>query len=596
MGLIESISRGALGLRADVGGTPAPWDDYWYNPLGSASASGMRITEASAKRVATVLACVGVIGRNVGTMPCRIYTEAPDGSKKLVNHHPLYDVLYSRPNDQQTAFEFKQMMQGHLELRGNAYAEIKPGPRGAVDQLLPMMPDRVHVERLKPSGRLRYVYNDPLTGTTRNLAQEEVFHLRNFSDDGAVGQSTIGMACDTFGIALAQQDNFARFIKNDSRPPFVFEGTHFKNTEDEKKFRENWQRGQTGSERGKAGILPLGVTIKELGVKPVDQQLLDARKFSRIEICSIFGVPPHLIGETEKTATYASVEQFNIMYAVHCILPRLVLWEQAISRDLITSGKYFARFDMAALLRGDTASRYEAYHVAIGDGWMCQDEVRAFENMNPIPDGIGRNFWRPLNYTLLSNTSAPALPTPPPADSAPVDPSNGPGDDSATTTGDDSGATAERQGSGVSNLGSGKNADTRYPTSGALSAHVEGPGCECPGCAVIHAQKVRLQLEVLAASVADRCVRKEIAGLRKMIERGGNDYDVEEFYRGQTEFIGQAFNLDGGRMVAIHQSAYDRASEVTRLLAAGDKAAAFDYIDRLAVMEAHRLATQVIAQ
>lgn len=550
MSLIESISRGALGLHADVSGTPAPWDDYWYNPLGSASASGMRITEASAKRVATVLACVGVIGRNLGMMPCKIYTEAPDGSKKLVDHHPVYDVLYSRPNDQQTAFEFKQMMQGHLELRGNAYAEILPGPRGAVDQLIPMHPDRVHVERLKPSGRLRYVYNDPLTNNTRNLVQEEVFHLRNFSDDMAVGQSTIGMACDTFGIALAQQDYSARFLKNDARPPFVFEGTNFKNKQDRDAFRESWQDQQTGAGRGKAAVLPLGVTIKELGVKPIDQQLLDARKFSRIEICSIFGVPPHLIGETEKTATYASVEQFNIMYAVHCILPRLVLWEQAIQRDLLTSPRYFAKFSMAALLRGDTASRFEAYHTAIGDGWLNQDETRAFEDMNPIAGKVGRNYWRPVNWTMLSNTAAP------------VAPKTG-ADEVADTTDDD-----PNGGEGGTNEGD-------------------------ETAAKVDPQNVQMQLQILATSVADRCVRKEVAALRKMVDRGASGYELAEFYADQTGFVQQAFNLDPAKLVPFRQIAYEHTNAIEALIAGGDKGAAYDYIDRLATTQPLKLASLV---
>jgi HK97 family phage portal protein len=547
MALIESISRGALGLRADVSGTPAPWDDYWYNPLGSASATGMRITEASAKRVATVLACVGVIGRNIGTMPIKIYTEAPDGSKRLVTSHPIYRVLYERPNDQQTAFEFKQQMQGHLELRGNAYAEIKPGSRGAVDQLVPMHPDRVHVERAKPSGRLLYKYNDPLSDNTRTLVQEEVFHLRNFSDDGAVGQSTIGMACDTFGVALAQQDYTARFLKNDGRPPFVFEGTNFKTKEDREKFVRNWQEQQTGGNRGKAGVLPIGVTIKELGVKPIDQQLLDARKFSRIEICSIFGVPPHLIGETEKTATYASVEQFNIMYAVHCILARCVLWEQAIQRDLITSDKYFAKFSMAALLRGDTASRYAAYHTAIGDGWLCQDEARALEDMNPIPGGIGRRYWRPVIWAPLDQVAVPAGVPKETADTTADDPNAG---EEGTDTGDDTGATA-------------------------------------------NPEIVRMQLQLLAAAVADRCVRKEVAALRKMVEREAGDYEVEEFYAAQTQFVAQAFNLDARKLVPVQQATFERAGAVCQLLAAGDRGAAYDYIDRLAATEPLKLAALI---
>lgn len=553
MSLIQSISRGALGFRADVSGTPAPWDDYWYNPLGSASASGMRITESSAKRIATVLACVGVIGRNLGMMPCKIYTEAPDGSKKLVDHHPLYDVLYIRPNSQQTAFEFKQMMQGHLELRGNAYAEIIPGPRGPVDQLVPMHPDRVHVERLKPSGRLRYVYNDPLTGRTRNLTQEEVFHLRNFSDDGFVGQSTIGMACDTFGVALAQQDYSARFLKNDARPPLVVEGTNFKNKEDEKRFRESWQESQTGANRGKAAILPAGVSIKEIGVKPIDQQLLDAQKFQRIQICSIFGVPPHLIGETEKTATYASVEQFNIMYAVHCILPRLVLWEQAIQRDLLTSNKYFAKFSMAALLRGDTASRFAAYHVAIGDGWMSQDETRALEDMNPIPNGIGRKYWRPAAWTPLDQLSAPAQTA----------------IDTSETDNDD-------------------------PNAGETGSEEDsGDDASAKEKKILQAVKQE-RLKLLASSAADRCVRKEVAGLRKLVEREANGYQLEEFYTEHVAFVGSVLNLDAEGLAPARQTYFHRVSEITGFLAAGDKGAAYDFIDRLAATESLKLATMAV--
>jgi HK97 family phage portal protein len=548
MSLIQNLTRGALALRADVTGTPAAWDDYWYSPIGYSSASGMRVNPDSAKRIAAVLACVSVISRNIGMMPCKIYTEAPDGSKKLVDQHPLYDILYSRPNGQQTAFEFKQMLEGHVELRGNAYAEIIPGPRGAVDQLVPMHPDRVHVERILPSGKLRYRYNDPLTNTTRNLMEDEVFHLRNFSDDGAVGQSTVAMAVDVIGIALAQQDYIARFQKNDARPPIVFEGTIGKNKGQEDEFIDSWQKGHTGANRGKAGLLPPGITAKVLGVTPIDQQLLDSRKFSRLEICSLFGVPPHLIGEIEKTASYASVEQFNILYAVHCILPRLVMWEQAIQRDLLTSERYFAKFSMSALLRGDTASRFNAYHVAIGDGWMCQDDVRALEDMNPLPNGIGRNFWRPVNWTMLSNTAAPIAPASEPVDNA------------ETSTDDPN---------------SGVNDSADQVDAAARAANLKG------------------QLKILAASVADRCVRKEVSALRKMVERNATDYQVEEFYSAHRDFVAEVLKLDGERMTPIRQDLYDRAALMGQYLAAGDKAGAYEFIDRIAETESLRLAGHV---
>jgi HK97 family phage portal protein len=444
------------------------------------------------------------------------------------------------------------MMQGHLELRGNAYAEIKPGPRGAVDQLIPMHPDRVHVERVKPTGRLRYVYNDPLTDRTRTLVQEEVFHLRNFSDDGATGQSTIGMACDTFGIALAQQDYSARFLKNDARPPIALEGApNSKTKADRQALRDSWQEGNSGANRGKVAILPAGITIKELGVKPIDQQLLDARKFSRIEICSIFGVPPHLIGETEKTATYASVEQFNIMYAVHCILPRLVLWEQAIQRDLLTSPRYFAKFSMAALLRGDTASRFAAYHTAIGDGWLSQDETRALEDMNPIPGGVGRHYWRPVNWTMLSNTAAPVAPATEPAENAETD-----ADDP------NAGETGSEQGSGDE------------------------------GAAKVDPKTVQMQLQALALSAADRCVRKEVAALRKMVERDADRYDIEEFYSDHERFVAQVLNLDVEAQAVVRQRHWDRERDLVGLIY-GDKPGAYEYIDRIAATDSLRLARLV---
>lgn len=508
MAFIESITRGAIGLRADVGGTPAPWDDYWYQSLGNASATGMRITPETSKRVAAVLACVGIISRNIGMMPCKIYTNTSDGGKKVVDHHPIYDVLYSTPNSQQTAFEFKQMMEGHVELRGNAYAEILPGPRGAIDQLIPMHPDRVTVEVLKPSGRLRYVYNDPLTDGTRKLMSEEVFHLRNFMDNGATGQSMVALACDVFGVALAQQDYSARFFANDARPGGIIEGSNWKNKEDEKRFKEDWQAAQTGKNRHRTAILPMGLTYKEIGVKPSDAQLLDAQKFSRIQIASLFPVPPHLIGETEKTATYASVEQFNIMFAVQCLLPRLVMWEQAIQRDLILNPRFFAKFSLAALLRGDTASRYAAYHTAIGDGWLCQDEVRELEDLNPIPNGVGKNYWRPVNWAPLAQLTAPAKPAQLPEDSGVED-----SDDTSSPDSDDASGPAALD-------------------KAALQA----------------AHKGRLQL--LAMSAAERCVRKEVAGVRKLLDAEAAPEKIQAFYADHARFLVDVLKITPARAKA----------------------------------------------
>lgn len=547
MSLIQNISRGAIGFRADVGGSPAPWDDYWYNPVGVASATGMRITPDTAMRVAAVLACVGLLARNIGMLPCKIYSETPDGGKKLVDHHPVYDVLYSRPNDHQTAFEFKQMMQAHVELRGNAYAEILPGPRGAVDQLIPMHPDRVTVEILKPSGKLRYTYNDPLTNQTRRLMEGEVFHLRNFSDNGYTGRSTVELACDVFGVALAAQDYAARFFANDARPGGLIINTNFKDKTKEDEFRRSWQESQTGKNRHRTAILPLGLDYKEIGVKPSDAQLLDAQKFSRIQICSIFPVPPHLIGETEKTATYASVEQFNIMYSTQGILPRLVMWEQAIQRDLIQNPRYFAKFSMAALLRGDTASRFNAYKVAIENGWLCQDEVRILEDLNPIPGGIGKTYWRQLNWAPLSQLGTPSA-------AAPAD-----DPEDADTAETESGTTPE-------------DAEEQAIREAQLIAH-----------------NGRLQL--LAASAADRCIRREVNGARKLVERNASNYEIEEFYAAQERFTAEVLHLPEDVRGDVRGVYRQRADALDGFLRTENRAGAVAWLDELAIRETGKLAT-----
>ena len=480
MAILRNLFDGALQIRADMGGTPAPWDDFWYQPIGSRSATGIRVTPESAKQVSTVLACVSKIAKTQAMLPLKIYKDTPDGGKKIAKSHPLFPVLYSRPNDLQTAFEWRQMMQGHLELRGNAYSEIIPGKKRAIDQLVPMHPDRVHPEQLQ-TGRVRYRYNDPLTGGDRFLAQEQVFHLRNFMDNGIMGQSTVTMATDTIGVALAAQDNYARFLRNDSRTQSVLTGAQFKTKQDKAAFREDWQEQHTGENRYKVAVLPTGMDIKSIGVSAKDAELLDARKFSRIEICSLFDVPPHLIGETEKTASYASVEQFNIMFATYCILPRLIIWEQAIQRTLLFSDTaYYPLFSMAALLRGDTAARFAAYQVAVQNGWMSQNDVRLSEDLNPIEDGD--NYWRPLAWARLGDVHSSVQKSAPETDPS----------DAATTTG---------------------------------------------------AARVDERFRLLAVAGAERCVRKEMAAVRRMTEREASRADIQEFYRDHAEFIAKALKL-----------------------------------------------------
>ncbi len=396
------------GAVAEV--TAGGGDRYFGDWLRMNSAAGMRVSVERSKQLTTVYACIAKKATAIAQLPFKVYQDDGQGGSKIATNHPLYDVLYSRPNHLQTAYEFKQMMQSHVEARGNAFAEIIDGDRGAVDELMPMHPDRVQVEQLQGSGRMRYRYNDPLTNTTRVLMQEEVFHLRELPDAVGVGQSRIAYGVDMLGLGLLQQDYRARLMANDATPGALITGANFRSKEDEDSFVESLSQSRTKANRGRPFLLPMGVDMKTLAITPQDAQLLEAVRATDVQICTMFNVLPHVVGvDAGKAATFASTEQFNLMHVQQTVLPMAIMWEQAIQRSLITNPRYYAKASVASLMRGDAATRGKYYQLMVSSGLMCPDEVRALEDLGPISDGSGKRFWNPLNWGLLNRT--PALTT-----------------------------------------------------------------------------------------------------------------------------------------------------------------------------------------
>jgi HK97 family phage portal protein len=538
--------QGAFQLRADAGGTPAPWDDFWYSHIEGGAASGMRVTPETAKRLSTMWACLAARGRIPATMPCKIYTDVAGGGKKLVKNHSVYRLVNAAPNSLQTPYEFFEMLQGHVDLRGNAYCEKHFDRKWNISELIPMHPDRVKVEVIKETGKLRYIYSDPLTGTDRKLVQEEVFHARAHCDAAGIGQSRISAARETIGVGLGLQDYHAKFLKNDATPNTVVTGTKFATKQDENDYRKAWQEGGTGENRHKVKMLPPGVDVKSIGFSMADMQALDAEKASDVRICTLMGVLPHVVGvDAGKAATYASVEQFNIMHAVQCALPIVIMWEQAIGRDLIDDEEFFAKFSMASLLRGDQATRYAAYAVAIANGWMSQDDVRELEDLNPIPNGWGKNYWRPLNWAPLQQLTNPQPAKPAAADG---DDEDDPDEDDEDGSGGDSGANAATQ--------------------------------------------ARLQL--MASGAADRCVRREVAGARKLVEREASFLEVSQFYAEQQRFVVEVFHFDAQTALSSKLALDGRAQHLASLIDADEPVIAHAWIDSVAVNEPQKLAALAV--
>lgn len=392
MGIIGSLLR-------PLAATWAPDDDRWYAPLTPLSQAGVPVNPETALRLAAVWACVRIIAETVATVPLPVYERLSDGGKERVRRHPLYDVLHDRPNRWQTSFEWREMMTGHAVLRGNAFSRIVPGPRGPVDQLIPLHPDRVRVEQLD-NGDLRYEVRRQ-DGTTYRLLQDEMFHLRGLSSDGISGLALTAYAQESFGTALAAEGYAARFYSQDGSPGGVLETEATLGPTAYQNLTQSWKQAHTGPKGWhQPAILEQGLKWHQIGLSPEDAMLIDQKKWSVADCARWFRMPPHMIGDHERGAAYASVEQQALDFVVFTMTPWFVRWEQRLNSDLVLAPqRFFVEFLLDGLLRGDIESRYKAYAVGRNWGWLSANDVRRSENMNPIEDGD--EYLRPLNMTPL---------------------------------------------------------------------------------------------------------------------------------------------------------------------------------------------------
>lgn len=411
MGLLTSLLR----PRAQYGDGA----DFWYQPLGQASAAGVRVDADTALKASAVYSCVSLIAEIIAALPLNVYRRRADGGRELATQHPLYDLLHVQPNAQQTAYEFKQMLQAHMLLRGNGYAQIVPGRRGAVDQLVPLHPDRVTVEPLAGGG-LRYQVRQP-DGAQRAFNDEDIFHVKGFTLDGVTGVSVIEYARESVGLALATESHGARMFGQGATFTGILKHPGKLSKEAAERLGREFAAASTGlSASGKTVVLEEGLDWQQISMTADDAQFLATREFQVADVARWFRVPLHMIGETAKATSWGSgIEQLGIGFVVYTLLPWLKRWEQAIARDLIVAvDTYYAEYVVDALLRGDTKARYEAYAIGRNGGWLSANDVRRLENMNPIPGGDG--YLQPLNMAPLG--SAPperAAGGRPPAD--PVD-------------------------------------------------------------------------------------------------------------------------------------------------------------------------------
>ena len=355
------------------------------------SMSGKSVTPSSAIQVSAVYACVRVIAETIASLPLHIYEETDAGSRKA-NEHPLYRLLHDEPNAEMTSFIWREVTLSHLLLYGNAFSQIIRSGRSKIVGLYPLLPDHMAVDR-DSKGKLTYTYTTS-EGKTVLLAPEDVLHIPGLGFDGVMGYSPIALEKAAIGLGIAAEEYGSKFFQNGARPSGIL--SHPNTVKDPASLRASWNAAYGGSSNAsRVAVLEEGMTFVPLSMPNNEAQFLETRKFQVTEICRIFRVPPHMIGDLER-ATFSNIESQNISFAVHTIRPWLVRIEQAINKTLIPEnekGRYYVQFNIDGLMRGDYKSRMEGYAIARQNGWMCANDIRALENLNPISEEEGGNAF-----------------------------------------------------------------------------------------------------------------------------------------------------------------------------------------------------------
>lgn len=378
---------------------------WLLNALGGREvSSGMRVTPDTALEVSAVFRAVTLISQTLALLPTIVYRFLARGKERDVSH-PVSRLLRVQPNRYQTAFQWKEMMEGHVCLRGNAYSQIVTNAAGVIEQLLPLHPDRTkplqeNGQYVTVGGELVYEYRSALGGAPQIFFQSEILHFRGFSRDGVVGVSPITLAREAVGLSMAIEQQQARFYGNGATLSGALKVPRGLNREQRQELRESFIERHAGVERAHSvAVFEDGMEWQQIGLSAKDAETLAERKFQVTEIARWYGVPPHKIGDLER-ATFTNIEHQAIEWVTDAILPRARRNEQTLMMALFTPTEqqtHFIEYLIEALLRGDTKSRFEAYAIGRQWGWLSADDVRELENMNPLPEGRGDIYLTPLN-------------------------------------------------------------------------------------------------------------------------------------------------------------------------------------------------------
>lgn len=361
---------------------------------GRESSSGAVVNAATALEVSTVLACCRSIANGVAQVPWPLFRQDGEHRKKAADH-PLYQLLYRRPNRWQTSFEFRETIMFHVLLGYNAYVFVnRVGSARKIVEMVPIEPARVQVKQLN-DGALEYTVSDG-KGKSQVFGSDAIWHIRGPSWNGWAGMDGLKLAREAIGLSITLGQSQAEFQKNGAQVSGVLSMTQKLSPERFAQLSVWLDKHLPGGERfGKPLIADDDAKWVGTTMTALDQQLVESRKHQIEEICRGFGVMPIMVGHADKTATYASAEQMFLAHVVHTLAPWYQRLEQSADVNLLTEEEraqgYYTKFMPNALMRGAAKDRGDFYTKALGTtqapGWMTKNEVRALEELDPVAGG-----------------------------------------------------------------------------------------------------------------------------------------------------------------------------------------------------------------
>lgn len=355
-----------------------------------------RVTEESALTLGAVYACVNLYARTMASLPCILYHKGPNGKERATDHH-LYGLLHNEPNPNMSSHTFRKLMEASLKLYGNAYAWIEFDKYYQIKALWPLQSNSVVPQRSMRTGELFYdaVLHD---GTARRFRAYEMVHIPGLGFDGISGRSPVRQFAETMGLSLDIKKYGRKFFQNGARPAGILKHPGSLSEEAQNRLTKAFERRYSGVDNSsKTMLLEEGMEYQSIGIAPDEAQFLESQKFGVNEIARIYGVPPHMIADLEHS-TFSNIEQQDLNFAKHSILPECINWEQELMRKLLNNAErdsYEIEFNMEGLVRGDMQSRYQAYAIGVQWGFMSANDIREKENMSHVAGGD--KTYTPLN-------------------------------------------------------------------------------------------------------------------------------------------------------------------------------------------------------